>query len=126
MKVLVLGSWLCLIIFLQTLPYSTCKFTPKSTNHELIFPNENKEKMTKPHDHPSSKNCTMHTGKILRFRVANNECMDVHKVVHQRRGVYGGADLLRKGPKKNEANYIFERPILVSSFFLFLFVAFTL
>ncbi|OIT36383.1 hypothetical protein A4A49_35326 [Nicotiana attenuata] len=102
MKVLVLGSWLCLIIFLQTLPYSTCKFTPKSTNHELIFPNENKEK------------------------IANNECMDVHKVVHQRRGVYGGADLLRKGPKKNEANYIFERPILVSSFFLFLFVAFTL
>lgn len=54
------------------------------------------------------------------------ESKDVHKVVHQRRGVYGGADLLRKGPKKNGANYIFEKPILVSSFFLFLFVAFTL
>lgn len=56
-----------------------------------------------------------------------DEHKDVYKIVHQRRGPYGGPDLLRKGPRKNGANnYNFERPILMSSLLFFLLVAFTL
>lgn len=55
-----------------------------------------------------------------------DEHKDLHKIVHQRRGAYGGPDLLRKGPNKNKANnYKFERPILVCSLLCFLLVAFT-
>nr|XP_009621618.1 uncharacterized protein LOC104113218 [Nicotiana tomentosiformis]XP_016492499.1 PREDICTED: uncharacterized protein LOC107812005 [Nicotiana tabacum] len=115
MKVLVLVSWLCLTLFLQTLQYSTCTFIPKSTNHKLILQNENKEKIT---------NDTL--VELTSRKNNEEESKDVHKVVHQRRGVYGGADLLRKGPKKNGANCMFQRPISVSFLLFFLLVAFTL
>lgn len=56
-----------------------------------------------------------------------DEHKDVHKIIHQKKGAYGGPDLLRKGPKKNKANnYKFERSILMSSLLFFLLVAFTL
>ncbi|KAK4337696.1 hypothetical protein RND71_042183 [Anisodus tanguticus] len=116
MKILVLVSWLCLI-FLKTLPYSSCTFIPKSTNEELILQNENKQKIANDTLLESTSNTKSKEG----------EQKDVHKVVHQRRGSYGGADLLRKGRKKNGANnYKFERPILVSSLLFSLLVTFTL
>uniref|UniRef100_M1AS80 Uncharacterized protein n=1 Tax=Solanum tuberosum TaxID=4113 RepID=M1AS80_SOLTU len=117
MKILVLVSWLCLIIFLKTLPYSSCTFIPKSTDNELILQNENKEKIandTLMLDSTSTKS-------------NKDEDKHVHKIVHQRRGAYGGPDLLRKGPKKNGANnYKYERPILMSSLLFSLLIAFTL
>ncbi|CAN4084402.1 unnamed protein product [Withania somnifera] len=114
MKILVLVSWICLIIFLKTLPSSSCTFIPKSKNHELILHNDNKEKIA---------NDTLLTST----KSNKDEHKDVHKIVHQRKGAYGAPDLLRKGPKKNGANnYNFGRPILISSLSFFLLVVFTL
>ncbi|XP_060171070.1 uncharacterized protein LOC132602067 [Lycium barbarum] len=116
MKTLVLVSWLCLIIFLKTLPYASCTSIPKSTVHELILKNENKGKFA---------NDTLLESTSTKSN--KDEHKDVHKIVHHKKGAYGGADLLRKGHKKNGANNNnFERPILVSSLLFSLHVAFTI
>ncbi|KAM3269964.1 hypothetical protein P3S67_029870 [Capsicum chacoense] len=115
MKILILVSWLCLIIFLNILTYSSCTFIPKSTNYELVLHNEKKGKIA---------NDTLVESTSTKSN--KDEHRNIYKIVHQKRGAYGGPDLLRKGAKKNGANnYKFEWPILISSFLFFLVLVIT-
>ncbi|MCD9639720.1 hypothetical protein HAX54_024428 [Datura stramonium] len=115
MKILILFSWICLIIFLKTLPYSSCNFIPKSQNNELILHNENKEKIA---------NDTFLESTSTKSN--KDEHKDVHTIIHQRKGAYGGADLLRKRPNRNGANnnYNFGRPIMLFCLLFLLIIAF--